>query len=74
MRAARTTLVLIGILLLGCGGWWLLTRQDVPQLIGVLVWLIAVVVIHDGFLVVVSAVRHRLRRSEPTLDADEGSP
>lgn len=61
MRRVRIMLVILGAVLLLCGGWWLLTRQDLPQLVSVLVWLAAVVVVHDGLLSAASAVRHRLR-------------
>lgn len=74
MRGARITLVVLGVVMLLCGGWWLLTRQDLPQLISVLVWLAAVVVVHDGLLSAASAVRHRLRRHSGTLrEPDESA-
>lgn len=74
MSTVRGALIVIGVVLLGCGGWWLLTRQDLPQLVGVLIWLAAVVVVHDGLLSAASALRHRLRRSAPPLDPDERTP
>lgn len=75
MRAVRTALVIAGSLLLGWGAWLLLTRQDLDQLFSVAFWLAAVVVVHDGSLAAISAVRHRLRarRSRRTDDAREGA-
>ena len=47
---ARVALGAVG-LVLGCyGGWLLLTRQDVAQLVDVGVWLVAGVVVHDVLL------------------------
>ncbi|WP_431075315.1 hypothetical protein [Microbacterium phyllosphaerae] len=74
MRAVRGTLIVVGVVLLASGGWWLLTRQDLPQLVGVMIWLAAVVVVHDGVLSAASALRHRLRRSAPPRDPDERTP
>lgn len=66
MRGARTVLAAAGVLLLGWGVWLMLTRQDLDQLASVALWLIAVVVVHDGLVAVLSAVRHRRRKRQPS--------
>ena len=50
----------------------LLSRQDLPQLFGVAIWLAAVVVVHDGTLAVISALRHRLRARQRRRRLQEG--
>jgi len=71
MRGIRITLVVGGALLLGWGAWLMLSRQDFEQLLSAALWLVAVVVVHDGLLAAVSAARHRLRRSAPTSEPHE---
>lgn len=71
MRGIRIALIVGGVLLLGWGAWLMLSRQDFAQLLSAAVWLAAVVVVHDGLLTAVSAVRHRLRRSAPTSESHE---
>lgn len=61
MRGIRFVVGAAGVALLLWGAWLLLSRQDLPQLFSVAVWLAAVVVVHDGTLAVLSALRHRLR-------------
>ncbi|UUE20318.1 hypothetical protein [Microbacterium sp. J1-1] len=61
MRAGRIALAAVGVALLLWGAWLMLSAQDFAQLFSVAVWLLAVVVVHDGLLTVASAVRHRLR-------------
>lgn len=75
MRALRSALILLGGALLVWGGWLLFSRQDVDQLLSVLIWLVAVVVLHDGILTLVSTVRHRRRAalSPRATEADESS-
>lgn len=73
MRVARVALVILGVVMLLCGAWWMLTRQDLPQLFSVLVWLAAVVVVHDGLLSAASVVRHRLRPRSGTLGEPDES-
>lgn len=65
MRGVRTVLAAAGVLLLGWGMWLMLTRQDLDQLVSVALWLIAVVVVHDGLVAVISAVRHRRQKRQP---------
>lgn len=62
MRGGRFALVAVGAALLLWGAWLMLSEQDFAQLFSVAVWLVAVVVLHDGLLAVFSAARHRLRR------------
>lgn len=76
IRGIRVVLVVAGALLLGFGAWLLLSRQDIEQLFSVALWLAAVVVVHDGALAVVSAVRHRLlgrRRSAAASETNESA-
>lgn len=73
MRGIRLVLIVGGALLLAWGAFLLLSRQDLGQLVSVALWLAAVVVLHDGLLTVVSAVRHRLRRSAPPAETHERS-
>lgn len=70
MRAARIVLAGAGVLLLGWGAWLLLSRQDLEQLFSVAVWLAGVVVVHDGLVAALSAVRHRMRRSDRPRRSD----
>ncbi|MBT2483752.1 MULTISPECIES: hypothetical protein [unclassified Microbacterium] len=62
MRATRFVLAAAGALLLGWGIWLMLSRQDLDQLASAALWLIAVVVVHDGLVAAIGAVRHRRRR------------
>ena len=73
MRAARIVLVIAGILLSAWGAWLLVSGQDLGQLLGVLVWLAAVVIVHDGMLAALSAVRSRMRGSGAS-EPDERAP
>lgn len=50
MRAARGGLILLGTVGMAYGAWLLLSRQDLGQIVEVVVWLAAAVVIHDGIL------------------------
>lgn len=74
MRGGRFALAAVGIALLLWGAWLMLTQQDIAQLFSVAVWLIGVVVVHDGLLAVISAVRHRLRRQGTAPAAADLSP
>lgn len=47
----RAALGALGLLVAGYGGWLLLTRED--DLVGVAVWLVAGVVLHDAVLALV---------------------
>ena len=71
MRGIRIALIVGGVLLLGWGAWLMLSRQDFAQLVSAALWLAAVVVVHDGFLAVASAARHRLRRTAPATESHE---
>lgn len=51
MTAARIALVALGTVVAAYGGYVLLTRQDGDNLVNAAVWLVAVVVVHDGVLV-----------------------
>lgn len=73
MRATRFALVAAGALVLGWGIWLMLSRQDLDQLTSAAVWLIAVVVVHDGAVAAIGAVRHRRRRSHHAGESNEGS-
>lgn len=53
MRGIRFAVGAAGAALLLWGAWLLLSRQDLPQLFGVAIWLAAVVVVHDGTLAVI---------------------
>lgn len=77
MKALRVTLVVSGGAVLAWGCWLLLTGQTIDQLLSVALWLIAVVVVHDGSLALVSALRHRFRAAPPSpaaAETDEGTP
>lgn len=50
MRAIRGGLILLGAVGMAYGAWLLVSRQDLGQIIEVVVWLAAAVVIHDGIL------------------------
>lgn len=50
MRGARGGLVLLGTVGMAYGAWLLLSRQDLGQIVEVMIWLAAAVVIHDGIL------------------------
>ncbi|PRB19189.1 hypothetical protein [Microbacterium sp. MYb62] len=67
MRYIRPALIVAGGLGLAWGGWLLLSTQSVDQLLSVVLWLVAVVVVHDGLLAAISAAHHRRagRRSRP---------
>ncbi len=50
MRGMRGGLVLLGTVGMAYGAWLLLSRQDLGQIVEVVLWLAAAVVIHDGIL------------------------
>lgn len=50
MRAIRGGLILLGAVGMAYGAWLLASRQDLGQILEVVVWLAAAVVIHDGIL------------------------
>ncbi|MDQ4114432.1 MAG: hypothetical protein M3306_25560 [Actinomycetota bacterium] len=50
MRAIRGGLILLGAVGMAYGAWLLVSRQDFGQIVEVMVWLAAAVVIHDGIL------------------------
>ncbi len=50
MRGARVGLILLGAVGMAYGAWLLLSRQDLAQIVEVVIWLAAAVVIHDGIL------------------------
>lgn len=76
MRYIRPALLIVGGLVLAWGGWFLLSAQSVDQLFSVAIWLVAVVVVHDGLLAAISAAHHRLvgRRSDLAAEPDERAP
>ncbi|WP_227497188.1 hypothetical protein [Planctomonas psychrotolerans] len=64
MRAARVVLLVVGVLTLAWGGYVLLDTQRPDQVVGVLVWIVAAIVVHDGILApLVLAASVVLRRS-----------
>lgn len=73
MRYVRPALIVAGALGLAWGGWLLFSTQSVDQLFSVALWLLAVVVVHDGAVATISAAHHRLtvRRSRATSESDE---
>ena len=50
MRGPRTGLILVGAVGMAYGAWLLLSRQDLAQIVEVVIWLAAAVAIHDGIL------------------------
>ncbi|MEU0314398.1 hypothetical protein [Nocardioides sp. NPDC006273] len=50
MRGVRGGLILLGTVSMAYGAWLLLSRQDLGQVVEVMIWLAAAVVIHDGIL------------------------
>ncbi|EGD45371.1 hypothetical protein NBCG_00273 [Nocardioidaceae bacterium Broad-1] len=50
MRGLRGGLIGLGTVGMAYGAWLMLTRQDLGQIVEVVVWLAAAVVIHDGIL------------------------
>ncbi|MFJ9387529.1 hypothetical protein ACIRON_01825 [Nocardioides sp. NPDC101246] len=50
MRATRGGLILLGTVGMAYGAWLLVSRQDLGQIVEVVLWLAAAVVIHDGIL------------------------
>ncbi|MBC7275406.1 hypothetical protein [Nocardioides sp.] len=50
MRGARGGLILLGTVGMAYGAWLLLSTQDLGQVVEVMIWLAAAVVIHDGIL------------------------
>ncbi|MFE7225495.1 hypothetical protein ACFU7D_11970 [Nocardioides sp. NPDC057577] len=50
MRGARGGLILLGTVGMTYGAWLLVSRQDLGQIVEVVLWLAAAVVIHDGIL------------------------
>lgn len=74
MRAVRIALGAAGVALALWGGWLLLTRQDFSQLFSVVLWLAAVVVVHDGALIVWSVLRARQRMPRTTASGVDDPP
>lgn len=70
MRYIRPVLLIAGGAALAWGGWLLFSAQSFGQLFSVAVWLVAVVVVHDGFLATLSAAHHRLTRRRSGLVAE----
>jgi hypothetical protein len=63
VRATRTLLGIAGLALTGFGAWSLLGVTPAVELLALVAWLVAVVIIHDGVLVpAVSVIRVRWRR------------
>ena len=50
MRGIRGGLILLGAVGMAYGAWLLVSRQDLGQIVEVVAWLAAAVVIHDGIL------------------------
>lgn len=50
MRGVRGGFILLGTVGMAYGAWLLLSRQDLGQVVEVMIWLAAAVVIHDGIL------------------------
>ena len=50
MRGIRGALIALGTVGMAYGAWLLLSRQDLGQVVEVVLWLAAAVVIHDGIL------------------------
>jgi hypothetical protein len=50
MRGMRGGLILLGSVGMAYGAWLLLSTQDLGQIVEVMIWLAAAVVIHDGIL------------------------
>lgn len=50
MRRARGVLILLGTAGMAYGAWLLVSRQDLGQIVEVVLWLAAAIVIHDGIL------------------------
>ncbi|MGY0538988.1 hypothetical protein ACW14X_15860 [Nocardioides sp. YJ-D4] len=50
MRGMRGALILLGAVGMAYGAWLLVSRQDLGQIVEVVLWLAAAVVIHDGIL------------------------
>jgi hypothetical protein len=64
VRSARVALVAAGVALAAYGGWLLVSRQDLGQLVEVAAWLAAGVLAHDallsGFLLALGLLGTRL--------------
>lgn len=50
MTAARVAFIAAGTLLATYGGWLLVSRQDLDQIAGAVVWLVGGVLLHDAVL------------------------
>ncbi|MER7558252.1 hypothetical protein ABTZ46_15000 [Nocardioides sp. NPDC126508] len=50
MRKMRGGLIAVGTVGMAYGAWLLLSRQDLGQIVEVVLWLAAAVVVHDGIL------------------------
>ncbi|MEO7753412.1 MAG: hypothetical protein ABIS35_08370 [Terracoccus sp.] len=50
MRATRSALVLLGLVLVAVGGYQALGALEVGQLIGVALWLAGAIIVHDGVI------------------------
>ncbi|MCA1306906.1 hypothetical protein LC082_08345 [Microbacterium esteraromaticum] len=59
MSAARMLLWAVGAAGIAYGAWLLVTTQNPQQLLGVAIWLVAAVVVHDALLVPLLTAAHR---------------
>ncbi|MBN8204914.1 hypothetical protein JF550_02960 [Microbacterium esteraromaticum] len=59
MSATRMLLWAVGAAGIAYGAWLLMTTQNPQQLLGVAVWLVAAVVVHDALLVPLLTAAHR---------------
>ncbi|UFU13412.1 hypothetical protein LQK89_12945 [Curtobacterium sp. C1] len=50
MRAARTVLVLVGVLVMAFGAWTMVTTVRPERIWGLVTWLVAAVLLHDVLL------------------------
>lgn len=71
MKALRIGLVAVGVLAVGWGCWLMMSRQDLEQLLSAVVWLIAVVVVHDGSVAALS-VAGLGRRKTRSVGIEDG--
>ncbi|OIH92924.1 MULTISPECIES: hypothetical protein [unclassified Curtobacterium] len=67
MRAARTVLVVVGVLVMGFGGYVLVTSVSPQRIGGLATWLLGAVILHDAilspFVVVAGLLLRRAGRS-----------
>ena len=66
MKNFRIALVVLGVVGIVWGGWLLVSSQRPEQWLNALVWLAAVVIVHDGVLMPLLAIRRftRARRAK----------